>query len=215
MIINSTYFLQEPLFVPNISDNPGNPLVSGNIPTPKAQLEATIERVEFDILVNSLGFEQYNELKAQFNPDGTWIVDPLQKWVDFVDGKSDQNWLGLRFTIGTNKVSLLAYAVYCEVLKNKRQYFSTTGLNAPEVANSTVINPTEEITDKWNIFVTMYQGDCNVNEYDYWTNWFFYRHFNYEQVQNMVSLVDYMKSNSDLYSTEYFKRYEVKNSFGL
>lgn len=214
MIINSTYFINEPLQVPNVS---GNPAVTGNTPSLLTQLNTTIQRVEFDIMTNALGSEQYAELKSQMNADGTFIVGALQKWIDLVDGRAADNWLGIRFGETGNKMSFLAYAVYCEILKNQRQTFTTTGLVVPDVANSTVVNPTEEITDKWNTFVTMYQGDCSYQYLNYWNPIFFeWNGYPYsEAVNNMVSLKKFMADNPDDYSSDYFKTYDFKNRFGL
>lgn len=52
-------------------------------------------------MLDVLGFSQATELYNQFEPDGSWKVTALAKWVDLVDGKD--NWKGLRYTIGGKK----------------------------------------------------------------------------------------------------------------
>jgi len=207
MIIDTTYFILPPLQIPNAVAQPS---IGLNTPNNVQKLQAVIDRVEYIFLWNLLGYEQYTELKAQFNPDGTWIAEPLEKWVDLVDGKD--SWPGLRYEVGDNKVSLIAYYVYHEFLKNDRQYYSSTGLVAAEAANAVKTSVSEELTEKWNDFVIQYQGCDNYNYFrDWWHGWWYSQPI----TENYISLYDYMQSNDAVYDVSFMKLYSVKNRFGL
>ena len=210
MIINTTYFLLPPLEIPNAKEVAGSP--NANAP-----LKAVIERTEYDFLVNALGYEQTSELLSQFDSEGEWIPTALQKWKDLVDGKD--KWLGLRFTIGTNKVSVIAYLVYYRYLTNARMNFTTTGLERVTPENSVAVNPTEELVDKWNKFVCMYQGGYNYHYYNWWNPIFFeWNGYPYEyanHTDNSYSLYQFLNDNTDVYDNTFFKLYETKNRFGL
>ena len=115
MIINAQYFQSKELYIPN---SVAQPSIGSALPSAATQLNEEIDSIEQSLLLDILGYEQLQELNAQFNEDGTWVEDPIQKWVDLVDGKDD--WKGLRYTIGTKKISLIAYYVffyyYCVIL---------------------------------------------------------------------------------------------------
>lgn len=212
MIITTSYFEKPPLFVPNSTVNPA---ITDTTPNEVSDLQAVINRCEYELLFNSLGYEQYTELQGQFTPTGEWKPDALQKWIDLVDGKNE--WTGLRFEIGGNKISLIAYYVYCVMLKEKRQYFATTGLANIESANATKINPTEEYVDKWNTFVCMYQGGYNYRYLNWWNPIFFEwnGYPKYSTNDNYMSLLQYLNNNTDLYDVSYFKLCETQNRFNI
>lgn len=214
MIIDTTYFQSPPLYIPN-SVNGVNYRTDSTMPTNVENLQAVIDRVEYDLLFNALGYAQYTEIMNQFKPDGTWKDDALQKWKDLVDGKEE--WKGLRYTIGINKVSLIAYYVYYQFLAKSRQYFTTTGLVVSRGENSDRVNPTEELTEKWNEFLCMYQGGYNFRYLNYWNPIFF--EWNgypvYEEKTDGVSFLKFLNDNTDIYDNSYFKMYEYKNSLGI
>ena len=210
MIINISYFLLPPLEVPNAKTVAGSPDAT-------AQLQAVIDSTEYDFLINSLGYDQTAELLNQFTETGDWKPDALQKWKDLVDGKD--KWLGLRFTIGTNKVSVIAYLVYYNYLKSKRMNFGTTGLERVTPENSVAINPTEELVDKWNKFVCMYQGGYNYQYYNWWNPIFFewngYPYGYANHTDNKYSMYQFLNDNTDTYDNTFFRFYETKNRFGI
>jgi hypothetical protein len=126
MIINAQYFQTKELYIPNSVAQPSIGSVS---PSASTQLNEEIESIEQSLLLDILGYEQLQELNAQFEPNGDWIATPIQKWVDLVDGKDD--WKGLRYTIGTKKISLIAYYVFFCYLGMDFQTYSTTGMQIP------------------------------------------------------------------------------------
>jgi hypothetical protein len=86
MIINAQYFQTKELYIPNAVAQPS---IGSVLPTATTQLAQEIESIEQSLLLDILGYEQLQELNAQFEPDGDWVEDPIQKWVDLVDGKDD------------------------------------------------------------------------------------------------------------------------------
>lgn len=205
MIINHTYFQLPPLEIPNAIQ--GISIRTGSeTPDNIKRLNAVIDRVEHDLLINALGYEQYTELQSQFTDNGDWIDEPLQKWVDLVDGKGE--WKGLRYTLGTNKVSLIAYYVYYKFLSQSVSYFTTTGLVTNRGENGQRMMPEGEMCDMWNAFVYMYQGG-----YDYrfkYLNWCVCDVLPYD-----YSLLRFLTSNSDVYNTSFFRCYELKNMWSI
>ena len=107
MIINAQYFQTKELYIPNSVAQPSIGSVS---PSATTQLNEEIESIEQSLLLDILGYEQLQELNAQFETNGDWKAGALQKWIDLVDGKED--WKGLRYSIGTKKISLIAYYVF-------------------------------------------------------------------------------------------------------
>jgi len=192
MIIDTSYFINNPLQIPNAVVQPA---IGTNTPNNLEKLQTAISNMEYQFLLNALGKVQTTELLAQFESDGAWIVDPIQKWVDLVDGKDD--WLGLRDS--TRKTSLIANYVYYNFLLNDQVYYSITGLQRPDAANSNAVNPDTKLTREWNIFLFHYQGyyiGCNPTP-------------------KTFSMYNYMAANTDLYDSTYFSIYEYLNAWGI
>jgi len=210
MIIDTSYFSLPPLQIPNAEDN--TPNNSGRNYAAKTGLQAFIDRYEDELLFNALGSEQLTELKNQFNVDGTWKDDALQKWKDLVDGTGE--WMGLRKTYGEYKVSLIAYYVFYHYLKDTESFYATTGIVKPDVANSLSISANVNLVTQWNKFVTMYQGDkCYGN---YWESiWFDWQGFYPAYLQNTQSFINYINNNPELYNGSFVSVYGFKNRFGL
>lgn len=215
MIINNTYFQTQPLFIPN---SEAQPTIGVTTPTKVEELNRVIDRLEYDVLLNALGYDQTAELLSQLNPDGTFIGGAIQKWVDLVDGKSGTQWKGLRYEIGENKVSLLAYYVYYHYLLEDSTFYAVTGTVKSDSANAVMVNPTVKLVTAWNKFAAMYEGDYQCH-YNYWNNifsdwnwsWFPY----YSRRDNALSLKKYLKDNGSDYDTSYFREYGFKNRLDL
>lgn len=204
-IIDHTYFQLPPLAIPNAVQ--GVSIRNNNeLPNNIVRLNAVIDRVEYDMLLNALGYEQYTELMTQFEENGDWKESALQKWKDLVDGKEE--WKGLRFTIGTNKMSLIAYYVYYRFLAQSETYFTTTGLVSNRGENASKVNPDGHLCNMWNAFVYMYQGgyDCGCIN----LSWLQDYNEPYE-----YSLLQYLNANTDTYNNQFFKVYTYKNLLGI
>ena len=211
MIINAQYFQTKELYIPNSVAQPSIGSVS---PSATAQLNEEIESIEQSLLLDILGYEQLQELMAQFEENGDWVEDPIQKWVDLVDGVDD--WKGLRYTIGTKKISLIAYYVFFYYLGTDFQTYSTTGMQIPRAENSLYNNPSVKQTTVWNKFIRMYIGDVRYGLPVLENNWNGdFLNFSGKVIGNEVSLYDYLMKNRDLYDTTYFTVKSHINYMGL
>jgi hypothetical protein len=211
MIINAQYFQTKELYIPN---SVAQPSIGSVLPSATAQLNEEIESIEQSLLLDILGYEQLQELMAQFDEDGNWVEDPIQKWVDLVDGVDD--WKGLRYTIGTKKISLIAYYVFFYYLGTDFQTYSTTGMQIPRAENSLYNNPSVKQTTVWNKFIRMYIGDVRYGLPVLENNWNGeFLNFSGKVIGNEVSLYDYLMKNRDLYDTTYFTVKSHINYMGL
>jgi len=211
MIINAQYFQTKELYIPNSVTQPS---IGSVLPSATAQLNEEIESIEQSLLLDILGYEQLQELMAQFDEDGNWVEDPIQKWVDLVDGVDD--WKGLRYTIGTKKISLIAYYVFFYYLGTDFQTYSTTGMQIPRAENSLYNNPSVKKTTVWNKFIRMYIGDVRYGLPVLENNWNGdFLNFSGKVIGNEVSLYDYLMKNRDLYDTTYFTVKSHINYMGL
>lgn len=213
MIINTQYFLYRPLQIPNAVEQPN---IGSATPNNVAQLTAFIAEKEYDLLLSVLGYEQVTELYAQFDVNGDWIVDALQKWVDLVDGVG--NWRGLRYEQGGRKISLIAYYVYFYFLADDASRYTTTGVVKADAANSTSVSPSDRQVQAWGKFLRMYGWyNTSFSQPAFFTNWnglgMTWRGQN--QDVNVVTLVDFLQDNSDVYNTSFITNYQPINSFNL
>jgi hypothetical protein len=211
MIIDAQYFQTKELYIPN---SVAQPTIGSVSPSATAQLNEEIDSIEQSLLLDVLGYEQLQELLAQFESNGDWIVDPIQKWVDLVDGKDD--WKGLRYSIGSKKVSLIAYYVFFYYLGMDFQTYTTTGMQIPKAENSIRNDVSVKQVSVWNKFVAMYIGDAIYGLPSVQSNWNGdYINFSGKLVGNEVSLYQFLLNNSDVYNTKYFTVKKHLNYVGL
>lgn len=215
MIITTAYFLNKNVFIPNAVVQPS---IGSNTPNSLNQLQAEIDEREDELLLSFLGQAQKTELYDQFETDGSWKPTALQKWKDLVDGVDfdTKHWNGLRYTIGTKKISLIAYYVYFWYLKEDYATYSTTGIQVAQAENAISQLPNEKQVSAWNKFANMYNGG-NISQrgYTFSRNWngTMLRWNNGEK--NQVSLYDFMSTKSDVYDLSFFNNYEIINSMNL
>ena len=211
MIINAQYFQTKELYIPNSVAQPSIGSVS---PSAATQLNEEIESIEQSLLLDILGYEQLQELNAQFETNGDWKVGALQKWKDLVDGKDD--WKGLRYTIGTKKVSLIAYYVFFYYLGMDFQTYSTTGMQIPQAENSMMNAPGIKQVSVWNKFILMYVGRGMNDNGDISYNWNgTFISFGNTNIGNEVTLYEYLNTNNSVYDITYFRNKTPLNYFGL
>ena len=215
MIITTAYFLNKNVFIPNAVVQPS---IGSNTPTSINQLQAEIDEREDELLLLFLGQAQKTELYAQFETNGDWKANALQKWKDLVDGADfeDKHWNGLRYIVGTKKISLIAYYVYFWYLKEDFATYSTTGIQVAQSENAISQLPNEKQVSAWNKFVNMYDGG-NIQQRGY----AFSRNWNGTMLRwnggerNEVSLYDFMSAKSDVYDLRFFNHYDLINSMNL
>jgi hypothetical protein len=211
MIINAQYFQTKELYIPNSVAQPSIGSVS---PTATTQLDEEIGSIEQSLLLDILGYEQLQELNAQFETNGDWKVGALQKWKDLVDGKDD--WKGLRYTIGTKKISLIAYYVFFYYLGMDFQTYSTTGMQIPQAENSIMNAPGIKQVSVWNKFILMYVGRGMNDNGDVSYNWNgTFISFGNTNIGNEVTLYQYLSTNNSVYDITYFRNKTPLNYFGL
>jgi hypothetical protein len=211
MIINAQYFQTKELYIPNSVAQPSIGSVS---PSAVTQLNEEIESIEQSLLLDILGYEQLQELNAQFEPNGDWVATPVQKWVDLVDGKDD--WKGLRYTIGTKKISLIAYYVFFYYLGMDFQTYSTTGMQIPMAENSQTNNPSVKQVSVWNKFIRMYVGRGMYDNGDVSSNWNGdFISFGDTMIGNEVTLYRYLTNNRNIYDVTFFTNKTPINYYGL
>lgn len=216
MIIDTSYFLNKSVFIPNAVKQPS---IGGNTPDAVSQLTEEINEKEAKLLIMALGYEQYLELSEQFETNGEWKSDALDKWKELVDGVTygEKRWNGLRYTLGTKKISLIAYYVFFYYLGEDFTSYTTTGVQSPDAENSTKQTPNHKQAGAWNTFVKMYNGSklCSTQP-SYFSNW------NGHGIQwrgntdaNEVDLYEFLSNNSETYDTSFFQRQNVINAMNL
>lgn len=181
MIINNSYLLNKSVFIPHAVAQPS---VGGNAPTSVAQLNAFIDEKEYEFLVMTLGFEKakvvLDNLAAPVSPATEYTINPAApQWVkDLINGLTysdgTKRWQGLRYTIGTQKLSLIAYYVFFYWLGEDFSNYSTTGVQVPQSENSIRQLPNGKQVAAWNKFAGMYNGDASGNRwlnYSFFSNW--------------------------------------------
>lgn len=213
MIIDTSYFQYKPVFIPN---SIAQPSVVSNLPNSVGQLQKFIDDKEYTFLLNALGYDQTTELLSQFESNGGWKPAALQKWKDLVDGKN--GWRGLKYTVGVNKISMIAYYVFFYFLGEDYKSYTTTGVQSPNVENSETVYPNSKQAKAWNTFVRMYNGDMiRGGRPTFFSNW------NGEGMmwaggtlnRNEVTLYQFLSENNEVYDITKFNFEYTVNSFGL
>ena len=136
-----------------------------------SDLTQYIDKFEKEILIGLLGYTLYSEMMAAYAAlPGT----PLpEKWDRLINGYTyDYNGVTIRWNglINSDKVSFLAYYVYCQYTKAHQFPQGQTGAVQPQNENSVVVDGIANHTAAWNRFVVEY-NKCQVflftNEQDY------------------------------------------------
>lgn len=213
MIIDKSYFQYQPLYIPNSVEQP---YIGTNTPSKADELTVFIDEKEKDLLLSFLGYEQTSELLDQFTEEGAWKPTALQKWKDLVDGKED--WKGLRYESGGNKVSLIAYYVYFYFLGYDASTYSTTGVQQAQASNANTLTPSGKQVTAWSKFLRMY-GWLQAG----YNNPMFFRNWNglgmtwlgMNQDKNEVTLIEYLQKYPESYNSGFITYYSPVNTFGL
>lgn len=218
MIIDSSYFTNGELFIPNNKDLSARPVGS---PSVIEALDTFIDKYERDLLLNALGVTLYNELISQFT-NGELKIDAPQKWVDLVKG-SEYTINGKTFIwdglIGYAKNSLIAFYVYCNYMRNNETTYTTTGVVKNTAKNADNVSFTPKYIKAWNTFIEQYQSEFGSDPRII-INYFGNVGLDYYSNKNVkVSLYQYLLDQNDLDANSFpdfeFKFYETENSFGI
>lgn len=218
MIIDSSYFTNGELFIPNNKDLSAKPLGS---PSVKSDLDVFIDKYERDLLLNALGTTLYDGLISQFT-NGVLKTDAPQKWKDLIDGTNytingkTHRWDGLR---GYAKQSLLAFYVFCKYMRNNEYTYTTTGVVQNTAKNADNVSGTTKYVKAWQSFMEQYQDELS-SEPRIIFNSMGAIGLDYSGRSNVkVSLYQFLLDANELDDTAFpefeFKFYENENSWGI
>jgi hypothetical protein len=124
-----------------------------------SDIQQYIDEYEKKVLIGLLGYDLYTEMMAAYAAlpgvplPAKW--DKLINGTPYTYGGQSVRWNGL---INSDKVSFIAYFVYCQYLRAKQFPFQTTGSVQPKNENSQVVDGIANHTDSWNKFVELYES---------------------------------------------------------
>ncbi len=223
MIINTSYFQQGELYIPN-TKNIDASSVGGVSNSAKAKVQIVIDRYERDLMINALGVTLYNQLYTLL--DDNALEEPANsKWNFLVEGEDytkdgkTLRWDGLR---GYKQQSLVASYVFCEYMRENDMIYTTVGTVRGTAKNATSVTATPKYVDIWNRFVLAYQGKRYAME----TQPKIIRSpsgeigYSFYKEDNVIrSLYQYLTDKNEADATAFpdfeFKFYERKNSLGI
>jgi len=120
-----------------------------------------INQYEKEVLIGLLGIDLYTEMMAAYLASQVDPPTPLPtKWANLINGVNYTyggqtiRWNGL---INSDKISFIAYYVYCQYLKSKQYPYQQTGAVQPKNENSYPADGIANHTAAWNQFVYFYE----------------------------------------------------------
>ncbi|MFT5668822.1 MAG: hypothetical protein ACI9DK_003027 [Vicingaceae bacterium] len=161
-LINTTYFLKQPNYIPNGYTSS----VGGiSLPNKETDLKGLIAVLERGLLIQALGIVLYELLIAELEADGdNWVIKAAapEKWKKLVNGETyvstgqvSYRWEGL---LGFNKNSLISDYIYSQFLIEEQQKLTDLGVQLPKAANSETASITPKLIRSWQRFVERYQA---------------------------------------------------------
>ncbi len=219
MIIDTTYFEVLEARIPGKTDINAQPV---GAPTVTAELDATIDKYERDLLLNALGVTLYNELVAEFAKkpfDPEHAETAAQKWQDLILGKDYtiddkvKRWDGLQ---GYSKQSLIAFFVACQYQRNDELTYTIIGVIRSTSDTADSADALTKYVRNWGEFMDKYQG----NLHDLTDNRFIEASDSFTREDDIrVSLYQYLVDQNELDATAFpdfeFKVYQPYNRFGF
>jgi len=206
-IIDSSYFtkaneLNIPLAVDFITANP-----SLQVPNEKAFLDSLCIKVEKKLLINALGLTTYNELQTALDD----IDNPIyEKYKKLVEGEEYDSkvWIGL-----DGEYSLIAYRILEQYLFASNEQLSGVGTVQVNPEKAKLLSPKYKIASANANFIKGYQQGYlefpNIYCDGTFIDW-----FGFNKDVN-VSLYQYLLDKQTDFSIDFFKSYEMQNSFGI
>lgn len=219
MIITPDYF-QGNIKIPN-SQDAITPLTdrAGN----HFDLVEYIARYEKQIMVYALGLTEYNSFILSFETNGDVKPGAEQRWKDFIEGVAytvdsvDKEWKGLRYVEGSQKYSFIAYYTFSKFVNDISTKVGDAGIQKSNSKSSKGYSSIPTVVDAFNEFIKLYQGKATeVNSVRYWygKNISGIDYFNQTQVNDEVSMYEYLQDNTDQYDSV-TRIFAVENSFGI
>jgi hypothetical protein len=176
-------------------------------------LNKNIDKYARLFMQNFLGAELFLDFDSHLT-GGVLDSNAPQKWKDLVNGatytKDNKTyvWKGIKYTEGTINESLLAYFVYYYSYQNSIN--SSVGQVVVNPRNAENINPSEHLTNVWNIFIRNYQGSTSTNCLQFYNNFDFFENNN-----TYVSLMQFVIDKKENYVNINGPMLNYKNRFGL
>jgi hypothetical protein len=152
------------------------------------------------LLKDALGYALFTDFETNLD-EGVLIETPDLKWDNLINGctytKSGDTykWVGLAYTEGVNKKSLLADFVYYYWLEQEASKNTGVGVVIQQSKSAINVNISPLLTKYWNSFIEQYQS--------------------YSYDSNYVSLLEFLDDNSTDYPDAPLFTYKLKNEFGI
>ena len=201
-IVNKSFFSnQNYIHIPLAVNDPSSSASNAT------ELDYLCDKLEREILINALGLNLYNEIKA-LTYETIELVENLKfkKLIqgDEYDGKI---WNGL-----DNDDSLIANYIYQQFITDTDIRLSATGAKKVNSENATTQTPKYLISGSHQNFIKQYQGEYlqSPSISDYFIDWY----GNNSEKSLFGYLLD-KQADFTNWKPEYFKVYETKNSFGI
>jgi len=191
MIIDRTYFDKGIRFIPNHTNQNAGATVTD-------ELDNAIDVYSSELLRYALGIANFDLLKTALQdlPNADQKLQDLVNGVDYTINSVTYRYGGLK--------EIIADFVYCRYFENDNETYTTTGVVQATAENAVQAAGTPKYIRVWQEFIYKYQNKnrrgCNLVTFDG------------VRTNEDASLYDYLKH---AFSTDYFKFYENKNSFGI
>ena len=101
-------------------------------------IASSITRYERDILIHILGYDLYKLVAAYDVSSSPQRVRDIVEGKEYIEGNYSVKWNGL---VNSDKVSILAYYVYIQYLRDKSLTFQNVGTVGATTENSVVVSP--------------------------------------------------------------------------
>lgn len=201
MITDISYFKSE-RFIPNLVQTESTGLSSSTLNN-NDELQRLIDEYEIQFLSDAFGFYEAKTILGQLNEDGTVKTEADQKYKDLIDGNESIKWRGLRYEAANIKQSMVADYIYCKYVNQTDSRLSQIGNTVDQAEKSTVVSSWSKFVQAWR---RMFEQRQWKQDRYYWS----LEYFNSDE----LTLFDFI-SQTEGFSTQYFKFYENQNSIGL
>lgn len=210
MITTLEYYAEGQTKIPNVIIGGGDGSLQDNVQNNNTYVTNLIKRYELAFLIKALGITLAKELLATLEEDGTFKTGTDQKWIDLVDGVSDEDWYGLRQQ--DEKISIVANFVYCNHLFNlSKGNLTQLGTSLDEVEHSKLVSPQYLFIEPWNEMVCQYQNAADRFSYE----WAYNTTSDQPAPKYGITLEQFINNHSEDYPTPKFQYFTLRNSMDL
>ena len=178
-----------------------------------SDIQQYIDEHEKKVLIDILGYVNYTEMMEavaavspaiEADPEADPPVEAVPavvlpaKWDRLINGHTYEysgrtlHWNGL---INSDKISFIAYYVFCKYVESKQTEMAQAGATQPKNENSTVVDGVAKHAKAWNDFVKLYGY--------------------YGQDTFYPSCLNFLSANEADYSELFPELYGFSNQFGI